>query len=313
MYRICLLRDISKVKCHVLRYKKYVELRLFKPENRPKERILLKDSTLNRLSMPKSQAIREGDNILLYLNKKRSYLVKVEKGKSFHTHKGYIQFDSLIGRKYGTRFPSSLGVEFVALRPALRDFIFKAQRKTQIMYPKDIALIVMFGGIGPGSQVVEAGTGAGALTTALASYVKPRGRIYSYEIRPEFQEIALKNLKKAEVEEYVELKNKDITLGIEEKDVDAVVLDLATPWLVVPHAYLALRGSGSVVSFSPTIDQVVQTVEALEENGFVDVDSFECIMRGMQVARGKTRPETLMTGHTGYITYARKSFRNDSS
>ncbi len=259
--------------------------------------------------MVRRQTIREDDNILLYLNRKRSYLVKAEKGKSFHTHKGYIQFDRLIGKKYGTRFLSSLGVEFVALKPALPDFIFKAQRRTQIMYPKDIALMIMFSGIGPGSLVVEAGTGAGALTTALAFYVKPRGRVYSYEIRPEFQEVALKNLKKAHVEEYVELKSKDVTLGIDERNVDAVFLDLATPWLVVPHVYSALKGSGSVVSFSPTIDQVVKTVEALEENGFVDVNTFECIMRGMQVERGRTRPETLITGHTGYITHARKAFK----
>jgi tRNA (adenine57-N1/adenine58-N1)-methyltransferase len=258
--------------------------------------------------MPKSQRIRDGDYILLYLNRKRSYLVKAEKGRSFHTHKGYIQFDNIIDKKYGTRLLSSLNVDFTALRPALRDFIFKAQRQTQIMYPKDIALIVMFSGIGPGSRVVEAGTGAGALTTALAFYVKPKGRVYSYEVRPEFQEVALKNLRKAQVEEVVELKNKDITLGIDEKNVDAVVLDLATPWLVTPHAYAALRGSGSLVSFSPTIDQTVKTVESLEENWFIDIDTFECIMRSMQVARGKTRPETLMTGHTGYVTHARKAF-----
>jgi tRNA (adenine57-N1/adenine58-N1)-methyltransferase len=259
--------------------------------------------------MPKRQTIREGDNILLYLNKKRSYLVKIEKGKSFHTHKGFIQFDSLIGKKYGSLLLSNLGVEFAALKPSLRNFIFKAQRRTQIMYPKDIALIIMYGGIGPGSRVVEAGTGAGALTTALAFYVKPRGRVYSYEVRPEFQEIALKNLKKARVEDYVELKGKDITLGIEEKNVDAVVLDLATPWLVISHACSALKGSGNLVSFSPTIDQVVKTVEALEETGFIDVGTFECIMRGMQVARGKTRPQTIMTGHTGYVTYARKALK----
>lgn len=258
-------------------------------------------------TMPKSRTIREGDNILLYLNKKRSYLIKTEKGKDFHTHKGYIKFDEVIGKKFGSCLPSSLGYEFMVLEPDLRDFIFKAQRKTQIMYPKDIALMIMFSGIGPGSSVVEAGTGAGALTTALAFYVKPSGRVYSYDVRSEFQEVALKNLKKAHVEDYVELKNKDITLGLDEKNLDAVILDLATPWLVIRHAYPALKGSGALVSFSPTIDQVVKTVEALEENRFVDIGSFECIMREMKVERGKTRPQTLMTGHTGYVTYARKA------
>jgi len=256
-----------------------------------------------------SQTIREGDDVLLYLNRKRTYLVKVEKGKSFHTHKGFVLLDQLIGREYGSRVASSMGVEFVALKPTLRDHVFKMLRKTQITYPKDIALIIMFSGVGPGSRVVEAGTGTGALTSALAFFVKPTGRVYSYEIRTEFLEAALKNLRRAGVSEYVELKNKDITQGIEEEDVDAVILDMATPWLVISHAYSALRGSGALVSFSPTIDQVVKTVEALEENGFVDIETVECLMRRMQVERGKTRPETLMTGHTGYVTFARKALR----
>ncbi len=263
--------------------------------------------------MRRRQTIREGTYVLLYLNKRRSYLVKAEKGAVFHTHKGYLEIDNLIGRAFGMRCVSSLGVEFVALKPTLRDYVFKAQRRTQIMYPKDISLIVMFSGIGPGMRVVEAGTGAGALTTALAFYVGPRGKVYSYEVRPEFQEIARRNLRKASLDEVVELKSGDVTESIVERDVDAVILDLATPWLVTAHAYAALRGSGSIVSFSPTIEQVVRTVESLEETGFVDVGTVECIMRGMQVARGKTRPETLMTGHSGYLTYARKALEREGA
>lgn len=253
--------------------------------------------------------INEGDLVLLYVDKKRTYMVKVEKGKSFHTHKGFIQFDSLIGSEYGAHVKSNTGVDFVVLKPILPDYIFKSQRKTQITYPKDVALIVMFSGIGPGSRVVESGTGTGALTTALAHFVQPTGHVYSYEFREEFIETARKNLQRANLLDFVELKNKDVTLGVDETEVDAVILDLATPWLVVPHAYNALKGSGTLVSFSPTIDQVVKTVEALEENGFVSVETIECMMRGMQTERGKTRPETLMTAHTGYITYARKALR----
>jgi len=255
------------------------------------------------------QPIREGEDVLLYLDRKRTYLVRVEKGKSFHTHKGFVQLDDLVGKEYGSRVTSSMGVEFVALRPTLRDYVFKMQRKTQISYPKDIALILMFSGVGPGSRVVEAGTGTGALTSALAFYVKPAGRVYSYEVRREFMDIALKNLKRVGVSEYVDLKNKDITEGVDEKEVDALVLDMATPWLVVPHACSALKGSGALVSFSPTIDQVVKTAEALKENGFIDIETVECLLRGMQVERGKTRPQTLMTGHTGYITFGRKALK----
>jgi tRNA (adenine57-N1/adenine58-N1)-methyltransferase len=254
-----------------------------------------------------TELIAEGDDIFLYMDRKRTYLVRVEAEKSFHTHKGYIQLGDLIGKEYGTRIASSMGREFVALKPTLRDYIFKTSRRTQISYPKDIALIIMYSGIGPGSRVVEAGTGTGALTSAIAHYVKPTGRVYSYEVRQEFQKNAKKNLERAGLLEYVELKEGDVTEGIEEKDLDAVILDMATPWLVVPHACDVLKGSGMLVSFSPTIDQVVKVVEALAEHGFVGVETVETLIRFMQVERGKTRPQTVMTGHTGYLTFARKA------
>lgn len=251
--------------------------------------------------------INEADDVLLYLNQKRTYLVKIERGKNFHTHRGYIQLDQLVGKPYGTSITSNTGAEFTVLKPLLSDYIFKSQRKTQITYPKDVALIIVYSGIGPGSCVVEAGTGTGALTTALAHYVKPTGRVYTYEIRSEFIQTAQKNIERAKLADYVEIRNKDITQGINETNIDAVILDLATPWLVIGNAYKALKGSGSIVSFSPTIDQVVKTVEALQQNSFVDIQTIECLTRGMQIESGKTRPETLMTAHTGYITHARKT------
>jgi len=253
-----------------------------------------------------NQAIADGDNILLYLDLRRTYMIKVQAGQTFHTHKGYVKFDDLIGKDYGSTFKSSLGVDFTVLKPALTDYIMKSSRNTQITYPKDAALIVIFSGIGPGSRVVESGTGTGALTTALAHYVKPNGKIYTYDIREEGQKTAEKNLRRSGHLDFVELKLKDVVAGIDERDIDAVILDLAVPWLVVPQAYEALKPSGVIVSFSPTIDQVVKTAEALREHNFVAIETFECIMRGMQVERGKTRPQTLMTGHTGYITHARK-------
>jgi tRNA (adenine57-N1/adenine58-N1)-methyltransferase catalytic subunit len=233
-------------------------------------------------------------------------MIKMQAGQTFHTHKGYLKLDELIGKEYGEPIKSSLGIYFTTLKPSLTDYIMKSSRNTQIIYPKDAALIVMFSGIGPGSRVVESGTGTGSLTTALAHYVGPAGKVYTYELRPEFQKNAAKNLERSKLIDHVEMKSGDVTLGFEEKDVDAVILDLAVPWLVVPHAYEALRPSGTLVSFSPTIDQVVKTTEALRENNFVFIETIECMMRSMQVERGKTRPNTLMTGHTGYITHARK-------
>jgi tRNA (adenine57-N1/adenine58-N1)-methyltransferase len=257
------------------------------------------------------EKIGEGDYVLLYLDLRRTYMVKVEAEKAFHTHKGFVKLDELVGENFGMTVQSSLGTEFTALKPSLSDYMMKSSRKTQITYPKDAALIVMFSGISAGSRVVEAGTGTGALTTALAHYVKPEGKVYSYEIREEFQRAAEKNLRRANLIEFVELKSKDVTTGIDERNVDAVVLDLATPWSVVPHVYEALKASGITVSFSPTIDQVVKTVEELKEHDFVCIETVECLMRGMQVERGKTRPQTLMTGHTGYITHARKALKHE--
>jgi len=256
-----------------------------------------------------TELIAEGNDVFLYLDRRRTYLVSVEAEKSFHTHKGYIKLGDLIGKEYGTRISSSMEVEFVALKPNLRDYIFKTNRRTQISYPKDISLIIMYSGIGPGSRVVEAGTGTGALTSAIAHYIKPTGRVYTYEVRNEFQKNAQKNLERAGLLDFVELKEGDITERIEEKDLDAVILDMATPWLVIPHAYTALKGSGVLVSFSPTIDQVVNVVEVLEDHGFVGVETIETLIRFMQVARGKTRPQTIMTGHTGYLTFARKAIK----
>jgi tRNA (adenine57-N1/adenine58-N1)-methyltransferase len=253
-----------------------------------------------------NEIISEGDYVLIYLDARRTYMIKMEAGKTFHTHKGYLKLDEVIGKPYGEPIKSSLGINFTTLKPALTDYIMKSSRNTQITYPKDAALIVMFSGIGPGSRVVESGTGTGALTTALAHYVGPTGKVYTYEFRSEFQKNAAKNLQRSKLIDHVELKSGDVTQGIEERDLDAVVLDLAVPWLVVSHAYEALKPSGIIVSFSPTIDQVVKTTEALRENGFVFIETIECMMRAMQVERGKTRPQTLMTGHTGYITHARK-------
>lgn len=250
--------------------------------------------------------IREGSYVLLYLDGKRKYLTKVERGRVLHTHKGYVEMESLIGLKYGSRVKSNIGVDFVALRPTPWDYVLKVARRTQIIYPKDMALMIFKLGLRPGMRIVEAGTGSGALTCALAFFVKP-GIVYSYDIDPRFQEVAKKNLERAGLLDNVVLKTKDITQGIDEENVDAVVLDMATPWLVVPHAYKALKGAGHFMSFSPTINQVEKTVSELRRHGFVDIKVYELLLRELKVEEGSVRPETMMIGHTGYMTFARKA------
>ena len=254
-----------------------------------------------------SDVVREGDDVLLYLDRKRTWLVRAEPGRELHTHRGVVRLSDVIGLPYGSHVKSSTGQAFVVLKPTIRDYVLKARRATQIVYPKDMGILLAFTGIGPGWRVVEGGTGTGALTAFLAFHIRPDGRVYSYEIRPEFLEIARANLERAGLSGFVELKLADITQGISEREVDAVVLDIAAPWLAIPHAYEALRGGGSLASFSPTIDQVVRTVEALEARGFVAIEVVECLIRHIRAEPGKTRPEWLMRAHTGYITFARKS------
>ena len=256
--------------------------------------------------------IGEGDDVLLYLDGRRTYMVRVEAGKQFHTHRGYVELGELIGRPYGSTIMSSLNISFHALKPLVRDRVLKTDRRTQVLYPKDIGYILLHVGVGSGSRVVEAGTGSGALTMALAEAVKPGGRIYSYDINPKFQGVAAGNIERARLMEYVELKEGDITVGIDESDVDAVILDLATPWLVVQHAYEALAGSGVFVSFSPTIEQVMKTVYALKEHPFIEVETIELLLRNYTVAENRTRPRTQMLGHSGYITTARKVIGEDN-
>lgn len=259
------------------------------------------------------ELISNGAYVLLYLDEKRKFLVKVEKEKIFHTHKGYVKLNELIGKPYGVKVKSSMNVDFVALKPTLKDYLLKIARKTQILYPKDMALILVYTNIGPGSRVVEGGTGSGALASLIAFHVKPDGKVYSYEVNKEFLKVAEKNLKKLGLTDYVTLKNMDLTKGIEEVEVDAVILDMPTPWLVVSHAYKALKNTGVFASFSPTIEQVVKTVEAMRREGFIDIETLECMIREYQVEVGRTRPQTLGITHTGYLTFGRKMLRGNTS
>jgi tRNA (adenine57-N1/adenine58-N1)-methyltransferase len=252
------------------------------------------------------KTVAEGDDILLYLDKERTYQIKVKAGEQFHTHKGFILFEDLIGKPYGSTVVSSLGISFYALRPLIRDRVLKTDRRTQVLYPKDIGYILYQLGIGNGSTVVEAGTGSGALTMSLANAVMPDGRVYSYEIDERSQRIATANIDRSGLRPFIDMKLGDITQGIVERDVDAVVLDLATPWLVIDHAWEALTGSGVFLSFSPTIEQVMKTVYALEAKPFIEIETVELILRRITVAENKTRPETLMIGHSGYLTTTRK-------
>ncbi|MEM2902820.1 MAG: tRNA (adenine-N1)-methyltransferase [Candidatus Bathyarchaeia archaeon] len=252
-----------------------------------------------------AETIQEGQLILLY-SEGRRWLLKAGL-QSFHTHKGIVDLAQLVGKSFGHRVKSSLNHEFIALKPTLHDLVMNLKRPTQIIYPKDAGLILLKLDVTPGRRILEVGTGSGALTVVLASMVKPSGHVYTYERRREFAEAASRNLSQAGLSEYVTVKNYDASRGVEERMVDAVIIDIGDPWTVLKPVTEALKPGHPLASFSPTVNQVEKTAVALSDLGYVDLETVECLVRNISVKPGKTRPQTLMIAHTGYITFARKT------
>ena len=259
----------------------------------------------------KDNKINDEDYVLIFLSKQKNWLVKVESGKSFHTHRGLLNFDSIIGQEYGSTSITSLGEIMWILKPTIYDFVLKCRRLTQIVYPKDLGVIAARTGLSPGKIVVESGTGSGSLTMFAANLVKPSGHVYSFEIRPEFLKIAENNIIRAGLSKNVTIKLCDAKEGLNIIDADIALLDIGDPWTLVKPMWKSLKGSGNLAAISPTMNQVEKLTDELIETGFVDIESIEVIVRGLEARSGKTRPSMRMIGHTAYLTFARKSFKPD--
>jgi tRNA (adenine57-N1/adenine58-N1)-methyltransferase len=251
-------------------------------------------------------AINDNDLVLLYLKPRKSWLVRIKKGDKAHTHAGFIEHDSIIGKEFGSAIESSVGRTFRLLKPTIADFLMRFSRPTQVVYPKDLGMIASWTGLSSGKIVVESGTGSGALTAFMANLVKPNGHVYTYEIREEFIASAKKNLQKVGLLDYVTITNKDAKEGVDVKDADVAIIDVGDPWTLVESFKNALKGSGMLAAISPTMNQAEKMTAELLDKGFVDVWSIELIARELEARVGMTRPSMRMIGHTAYITFARK-------
>jgi len=232
-------------------------------------------------------------------------LVRLEPGRVLETHRGVLAHDDLIGKPWGSRVVTHLGYPFLLLVPSLNERVLRLRRISQIVYPKEAGYILLRMNIGPGSRVIEAGTGSGGLTMVLAHAVRPDGRVYSYEVRPDMQRLARRNLAGTGLEEVVEFKLRDIAEGFDEVGVDALFLDVPTPWEYLSQAHAALIGGGFFGAILPTANQVARLLSALEEASFGFPAVEEVLLRPYKPVAARLRPTDRMVAHTGFLVFAR--------
>jgi len=254
------------------------------------------------------EIISEGSEVVVYIDERRRWIVRVVRGKVFGSDRGYIKYDDIIGQTIGSEVKLSTGFSAYVLKPLLIDYLEKGfRRQTQVLYPKDMGLILVLLGIGPGSRVLESGIGSGFMTSVIANVVRPDGHVYAYEVREDFAKIAMENLARVGLDKYVTVKIRDIREGVDERNLDAAVIDLPNPWEALDSIYSALKPSAPVAFFLPTVSQVEKLLNAIQEHrGFTDLRCFEVLLREFHLVSGAIRPRTRMIGHTGYIFFARK-------
>ena len=251
-----------------------------------------------------SQA-REGDLVLFLSKDRKRYLVRLSADGAFHTKSGVIPHADIIGHPLGRTVQTHMGIPFLILEPATDDLLLELKRTTQIMFPKDVGYALMKLGVHPGSHVVEAGTGSGGLTLALARAVGAEGRIYSYDSNPQALALARKNLDALGLSDRVELKERDIAEGFDETDVDALFLDVRHPWEYLAQARSALKQGGFFGAIVPTTNQVTALLEGLARFAFANVQVEELLVRPYKTLPGRLRPMDRMIAHTGYLIFAR--------
>jgi tRNA (adenine57-N1/adenine58-N1)-methyltransferase len=252
---------------------------------------------------------QDGEHAFLIDQRGKRHLILLRKGDTFHSDRGFIVHDGIIGQLDGSWLRSSKGTRYLALRPTLAEYVLEMPRGAQVIYPKDLAIVLFWADIYPGARVLEAGMGSGALTLALLRAVGPSGRVVSFEQREDFARRALANihLRSGEVGNLtVRLRPVEEGIG-EEEPVDRVVLDLPEPWRLVDAVARVLRSGGILLSYLPTIIQSQQLHELLRRHpAFGLVDTFETLLRPWNIEGLSVRPFHRMVAHTGFLTVARR-------
>ncbi|CAB4772732.1 MAG: methyltransferase domain-containing protein [Actinobacteria bacterium] len=251
----------------------------------------------------------EGDRIQLTDPKGKLYSFTITPGKEWHTHKGWITHDDLIGMPEGSVVSTTAGLKFTAFKPLLADYVLTMPRGATIVYPKDAAMIIGLADVFPGARVLEAGVGSGALTISLLRAVGERGTVHSVERRADFAENARSN-----VSHYFndDISNWTLTVGdlqdqSFESEFDRVILDMLAPWECIDTAAQALRPGGVFMAYVATTTQLSATAEAIKEDGrFTEPESSETLVRGWHHEGLAVRPQQRMIGHTGFLIQSRR-------
>ena len=258
-------------------------------------------------SVHKDNAIKAGDLVIIYLDIKRQYQVQVSDNLHLSSDLGNMELNEIIGKPFGYVGETHLGHKYYCLRPSTADLMFKVKRKTTIVYPKDLGYLLVETAVGPGSQVIDVGTGSGALAMVLAKIVAPDGMVFSYERREEFLDNAKRNIERAGYIKNVKFYCRDVVQeGFDKQTIDAVFLDVPEPWAIVPNAATVLKGGHHLVSWSPNVEQVKRTVDVLKENHFIRIRVSEIIERDILVREQGIRPRERGITHTAYLVRAQK-------
>jgi len=254
----------------------------------------------------KTTHTQAGDLVQLVGLRHKSFIFPLIPGGDFQTHRGVLKHDDLIGLSWGTQVFSHLGAPFFLLQPTLADLLLDLKRNTQILYPKDIGFILITMGIGPGQKVLEAGTGSGAMTIALAHAVGEEGRVVSYEQREQMQNLARKNLNRTGLVSRVDFKLRDIQEGFDETDADAFFLDVPNPYDYIAQVRAALKPGGFFCCIVPTANQAEILLRVMRRNRFAFIEMCEVLLRYYKPEPDRLRPTDRMVAHTGFLIFGRR-------